>query len=49
MCLTTVPENRVPFPKPENYDPLQYELLARYLGKGGRGIFNKFDRVVKLV
>lgn len=43
MCLTTVPENRVPFPKPDNYDPMQYELLARYLDKGWRGIWNKFD------
>ena len=43
MCLTKVPENRVPFPKPENYDPMQYELLARYLDKGWRAIFVKFD------
>ncbi|MGD8499418.1 MAG: FAD-dependent oxidoreductase [Phycisphaerales bacterium] len=43
MCLTKVPENRVPFPKPANYDPMQYELLARYLDKGWRAIFVKFD------
>ena len=43
MCLTTVPENRVPFPQPDNYDPLQYQLLARYLDTGWRGVFNKFD------
>ncbi|UCG89435.1 MAG: FAD-dependent oxidoreductase [Gemmatimonadota bacterium] len=43
MCLTTVPENRVPFPRPDDYDPLQYELLARYLDRGWRGVFNKFD------
>jgi hypothetical protein len=43
MCLTKVPENRVPFPKPDNYDPIQYELLARYLDKGWRAIFVKFD------
>ncbi|MDT8302531.1 MAG: FAD-dependent oxidoreductase [Sedimentisphaerales bacterium] len=43
MCLTKVPENRVPFPKPDNYDPMQYELLARYLDKGWRAIFAKFD------
>ncbi len=43
MCLTKVPENRVPFPKPQNYDPMQYELLARYLDKGWRAIFAKFD------
>ncbi len=43
LCLTTVPENKVPFKKPENYDPFQYELLARYLKKGWRGVFRKFD------
>ena len=31
MCLTDVPANRVPFPKPEGYDPQRYELLLRYL------------------
>ncbi len=34
MCLTDVPENRVPFPKPENYDPLRYELLLRSIVNG---------------
>ncbi|HBL77884.1 MAG: xanthan lyase [Bacteroidetes bacterium GWF2_42_66] len=29
MCLTDVPENRVPFTKPEGYDELNYELLFR--------------------
>jgi hypothetical protein len=43
MCLTKVTENRIPFPKPKNYDPMQYELLARYLDKGWRAIFVKFD------
>ncbi|TKJ36036.1 MAG: hypothetical protein CEE38_13605 [Planctomycetes bacterium B3_Pla] len=43
MCLTKVPENRVSLPKPANYDPMQYELLARYLDKGWRAIFVKFD------
>lgn len=43
MCLTTEEENRVPFPKPEGYDPLQYELLGRYLDAGWRGIWVKFD------
>ena len=45
MCLTDVPENRVPFPKPEGYDPMQYELLARYLDAGFRQLYNKFDRI----
>ena len=43
MCLTTVKENQAPFPKPDNYDPLNYELLARYLDKGWRGVWVKFD------
>jgi hypothetical protein len=43
MCLTKVPENRVPFPKPDNYNPMEYELLARYLDQGWRAIFAKFD------
>ncbi len=29
MCLTDVPENRIPFAKPEGYDELDYELLFR--------------------
>lgn len=43
MCLSNHPENRVPFPKPENYDSVRYELLARYLATGWKGVFNKFD------
>jgi lysophospholipase L1-like esterase len=31
LCLTEVPENRVPFSKPEDYDASRYELLRRYL------------------
>ncbi|MFA6240864.1 MAG: FAD-dependent oxidoreductase, partial [Candidatus Hydrogenedentales bacterium] len=34
MCLTNDPANRMPFPKPEKYDPLRYELLLRYLNAG---------------
>ncbi len=45
MCLTNVPENRVPFPKPEGYDPKQYELLARVLEAGWREHFGKFDPI----
>jgi hypothetical protein len=43
MCLTNVPENRAPFPKPEGYDPKQYELLVRVLEAGWREHFGKFD------
>lgn len=31
VIATNVPENRVPWPKPEGYDPRRYELLARYI------------------
>ena len=30
MCLTDVPENRLPFAKPANYDEKDYELLFRH-------------------
>jgi hypothetical protein len=33
LCLTQDPEQLTPFPKPANYDPARYELLARYLAK----------------
>ncbi|MBK1834697.1 FAD-dependent oxidoreductase [Roseibacillus ishigakijimensis] len=42
-CLTNDPDNRVPFPKPDNYDPEQYELLLRVLQAGYRDFFRKFD------
>jgi lysophospholipase L1-like esterase len=35
LCLTEVPENRVPFPKPDGYDPGRYELLLRQLTAAG--------------
>src|SRR5262249_45789881 len=31
MCLTDDPNNKVPFPSPNNYNPKRYELLARFL------------------
>lgn len=31
LCMTDRKDNQVPFPKPKNYDPDRYELLARYL------------------
>jgi hypothetical protein len=31
VCLTNVPENRVPFAKPAGYNPFDYELLARWI------------------
>ncbi len=43
MCLTNNPENRIPFPKPDGYDPSQYELLLRIFDAGWRETFHKFD------
>lgn len=34
MCLTDVPKNRLPFPKPASYDPLRYELAIRTILAG---------------
>jgi hypothetical protein len=31
LCMTQDPKQRLPFPKPANYDPKRYELLARYV------------------
>jgi len=45
MCLTQVPENRIPFPKPEGYDSTQYELMLRLLETDYRQVFNKFDPI----
>jgi len=45
MCLTAVPENRIPFAKPDGYDPSQYELLARIYAAGWTETFHKFDPI----
>ncbi len=45
MCLTDDPRNRVPFPKPDGYDPAQYELLIRIFDAGWRETFQKFDPI----
>jgi len=34
MTLTDAPENRLPIPQPEGYDPQRYELLRRYIEAG---------------
>jgi len=44
-CMTDHEPNRVPFPKPENYDPMNYELLARSFATGRKDWFQKFDRI----
>ena len=43
MCLTNVPKNRVAFPKPDRYNPLDYELLVRVFNSGWKELFNKYD------
>jgi hypothetical protein len=45
MCLSNHPENRVPFPKPEGYDPAQYELLVRVFDAGWDELFVKYDPI----
>jgi hypothetical protein len=45
MCLTNVPENRIPFTAPEGYDPKQYELLIRIYQAGWTETFAKFDPI----
>ncbi|MBL9177472.1 MAG: FAD-dependent oxidoreductase [Verrucomicrobiaceae bacterium] len=44
-CYTNVPENRIPFPKPEGYDATQYEILLRVLNTGWGEFFEKFDPI----
>ena len=56
MCLTDVPENRVPFAKPEGYDERDYELLfreyaamARNPGWKVRGCLGYYDPPVPFI
>jgi hypothetical protein len=48
MCLSKHPDNRVPFPKPENYDPARCELLARVYAAGWGETFDKYDPIPNL-
>ena len=45
MCMTNHDENRIPFPKPVNYDSTQYELLVRVFDTGRKDWFAKFDDI----
>lgn len=38
MCLTDRPDNRIPFAKPDGYNPLWYELLLRNYEAGERKV-----------
>lgn len=42
-CFTNHEPNRVPFPKPDGYDPGQYEVLLRCFQAGWKDVFGKFD------
>ena len=44
MCLTKIPENRMPVNRPADYDEKQYEILFRFIEAGGAtDNFFKFD------
>jgi FAD dependent oxidoreductase len=45
FCATDHPDNRTPFPKPEGYDPKQYELMLRIYEAGWTQTFHKFDMI----
>ena len=45
MCLTDHPENRLPLPKPDGYDPREYELLLRIFAANWRETLEKFDLI----
>ena len=45
VCMTDNPQNRIPFAKPNGYDPARYELLGRVYAKGYGETFSKFDRI----
>ena len=45
MCLTNHPDNRITFPKPDNYNAMDYELLARVFQSGWTELFDKFDDI----
>ena len=45
MCLSNHPDNRIPFAKPDGYDPARYELLARVYANGWTETFNKYDLI----
>lgn len=45
VCMSRNPGNRLPFPKPENYNAEDYALLARIFQAGWKAVFNKFDPI----
>ncbi|MBN1791375.1 MAG: FAD-dependent oxidoreductase [Bacteroidales bacterium] len=45
LCMSNHPDNRVPFPKPDDYEPARYELLLRVFNAGWRDWFGKYDKI----
>jgi hypothetical protein len=45
LCLTQLPENRLPIARPEGYDSTQYELLARLSEARWNEFFGKYDPI----
>jgi hypothetical protein len=45
MCLSSNPDNRIAFPKPNGYDRSKYELLARIYKAGWTETFQKYDPI----
>ncbi|MBW8683252.1 FAD-dependent oxidoreductase [Chitinophaga rhizophila] len=45
LCLTDLPANRMPVPRPAGYDSTQYALLLRVFETGWNETFNKFDPI----
>ncbi|MBC7928550.1 MAG: FAD-dependent oxidoreductase [Bryobacteraceae bacterium] len=53
VIATNTPANRVPWPKPQGYDPKRYELLARLLeaqvkAKGRSPIFHEMTLIARI-
>ena len=44
-CVTDHPDNRIPFPKPDGYDPKQVRAPVRIYDVGWRETFEKFDPI----
>jgi hypothetical protein len=40
LCITKDPKNKIPWPKPAEYNPRKYELLRRYMDNGVFDIFH---------
>ena len=47
LCMTRHPDNRLPFPKPDNYNADDFLLMPR-AWEGRKDFFNKFDKIPNL-